>query len=155
MNLCTWVYLLEHIECKKFCMLSTIRKWFFSFSSINWPQEKSFLMNLGYLIFNSHLISLKLFFYVLTCQWILGCLKDHFPSHIVLGIMTTGAINVVRGSRSSVEELLQIYSHSERFGKFLPLRTSSGYFKTSTPYLNKFAIFKLGVAYTDRLCVAH
>nr|GMD65821.1 probable acyl-activating enzyme 16, chloroplastic [Ipomoea batatas] len=30
------------------------------------------------------------------------------------GIMTTGAINVVRGSRSSVEELLQIYNHSDR-----------------------------------------
>ncbi|XP_010532733.1 PREDICTED: probable acyl-activating enzyme 16, chloroplastic isoform X3 [Tarenaya hassleriana] len=29
------------------------------------------------------------------------------------GIMATGAVNVVRGSRSSVEELLQIYSHSE------------------------------------------
>lgn len=28
--------------------------------------------------------------------------------------MATGAINVVRGSRSSVEELLQIYNHSER-----------------------------------------
>ncbi|XP_062109235.1 probable acyl-activating enzyme 16, chloroplastic [Humulus lupulus] len=32
------------------------------------------------------------------------------------GMMTTGAINVVRGSRSSVEELLQIYSHSESVG---------------------------------------
>lgn len=29
------------------------------------------------------------------------------------GMMATGAINVVRGSRSSVEELLQIYQHSE------------------------------------------
>ncbi|KAL3619988.1 Long-chain-fatty-acid--[acyl-carrier-protein] ligase AEE15, chloroplastic [Castilleja foliolosa] len=29
------------------------------------------------------------------------------------GIMATGAINVVRGSRSSVEELFQIYKHSE------------------------------------------
>ncbi|XP_038722896.1 long-chain-fatty-acid--[acyl-carrier-protein] ligase AEE15, chloroplastic isoform X4 [Tripterygium wilfordii] len=29
------------------------------------------------------------------------------------GIMATGAINVVRGSRSSVEELLQIYHHSD------------------------------------------
>ncbi|GFQ03135.1 probable acyl-activating enzyme 16 chloroplastic [Phtheirospermum japonicum] len=29
------------------------------------------------------------------------------------GIMATGAINVVRGSRSSVEELFQIYNHSE------------------------------------------
>ncbi|KAL7175637.1 hypothetical protein ACSBR2_029268 [Camellia fascicularis] len=29
------------------------------------------------------------------------------------GIMATGAINVMRGSRSSVEELLQIHSHSE------------------------------------------
>lgn len=28
--------------------------------------------------------------------------------------MTSGAINVVRGSRSSVQELLQLYSHSER-----------------------------------------
>ena len=31
-------------------------------------------------------------------------------------IMATGAINVVRGSRSSVEELLQIYKHSQRLG---------------------------------------
>lgn len=38
-------------------------------------------------------------------------------SHFGLGIMATGAINVVRGSRSSVEELLQIYTHSERYGK--------------------------------------
>ncbi|XP_058731740.1 probable acyl-activating enzyme 16, chloroplastic isoform X4 [Vicia villosa] len=30
-----------------------------------------------------------------------------------LGMMACGAINVVRGSRSSVEELLQIYNHSE------------------------------------------
>ncbi|KAK9138482.1 hypothetical protein Sjap_009076 [Stephania japonica] len=29
------------------------------------------------------------------------------------GIMATGAINVVRGTRSSVEELLQVYNHSE------------------------------------------
>ncbi|ONK72558.1 uncharacterized protein A4U43_C04F20670 [Asparagus officinalis] len=29
------------------------------------------------------------------------------------GIMTTGAINVVRGTRSSVKELIQIYEHSE------------------------------------------
>ncbi|KAL7207939.1 hypothetical protein ACSBR1_029818 [Camellia fascicularis] len=34
------------------------------------------------------------------------------------GIMATGAINVMRGSRSSVEELLQIYSHSERLVKY-------------------------------------
>ena len=30
------------------------------------------------------------------------------------GIMTAGAVNVVRDSRSSVEELLFIYSHSDR-----------------------------------------
>ncbi|XP_020226601.1 probable acyl-activating enzyme 16, chloroplastic isoform X2 [Cajanus cajan] len=30
-----------------------------------------------------------------------------------LGMMACGAINVVRGSRSSIEELLQIYNHSE------------------------------------------
>jgi len=29
-------------------------------------------------------------------------------------MMASGAINVVRGSRSSVAELLQIYNHSER-----------------------------------------
>ena len=34
----------------------------------------------------------------------------------VQGMMAMGAINVVRGSRSSVEELSQIYNHSERFG---------------------------------------
>jgi len=31
------------------------------------------------------------------------------------GIMATGAINVVRGTRSSDEELFQIYTHSERW----------------------------------------
>ena len=35
--------------------------------------------------------------------------------YLVLGMMAMGAINVVRGSRSSVDELLQIYNHSERF----------------------------------------
>ncbi|RAL54419.1 hypothetical protein DM860_001547 [Cuscuta australis] len=38
-----------------------------------------------------------------SCRWLVA---DQ-------GIMTTGAIDVVRGSRSSVEELLQIYTHSE------------------------------------------
>ncbi|KAF8016312.1 hypothetical protein BT93_H1732 [Corymbia citriodora subsp. variegata] len=38
-----------------------------------------------------------------SCRWLIA---DQ-------GIMATGAINVVRGSRSSVEELLQIYQHSE------------------------------------------
>lgn len=32
--------------------------------------------------------------------------------------MATGASNVVRGTRSSVEELLQIYNHSERLDQF-------------------------------------
>ncbi|PWA98790.1 AMP-binding, conserved site-containing protein [Artemisia annua] len=38
-----------------------------------------------------------------SCRWLIA---DQ-------GIMATGAINVVRGSRSSVEELLHIYEHSE------------------------------------------
>ncbi|KAK9266743.1 hypothetical protein L1049_025365 [Liquidambar formosana] len=38
-----------------------------------------------------------------SCRWLVA---DQ-------GIMASGAINVVRGSRSSVEELLQIYNHSE------------------------------------------
>ncbi|XP_040374445.1 probable acyl-activating enzyme 16, chloroplastic isoform X5 [Rosa chinensis] len=38
-----------------------------------------------------------------SCRWLVA---DQ-------GIMATGAINVVRGSRSSVEELLQIYHHSD------------------------------------------
>ncbi|KAG6431469.1 hypothetical protein SASPL_109548 [Salvia splendens] len=39
-----------------------------------------------------------------SCRWLVS---DQ-------GIMATGAINVVRGTRSSVEELLQIYNHSDR-----------------------------------------
>jgi len=35
----------------------------------------------------------------------------------VLGMMAMGAVDVVRGSRSSIEELLQIYIHSERFAR--------------------------------------
>lgn len=38
-----------------------------------------------------------------SCRWLIA---DQ-------GIMATGAVNVVRGSRSSVEELLHIYNHSE------------------------------------------
>ncbi|XP_075516395.1 long-chain-fatty-acid--[acyl-carrier-protein] ligase AEE15, chloroplastic-like [Primulina tabacum] len=38
-----------------------------------------------------------------SCRWLIA---DQ-------GIMATGAINVVRGTRSSAEELLQIYNHSE------------------------------------------
>ncbi|XP_043710002.1 probable acyl-activating enzyme 16, chloroplastic [Telopea speciosissima] len=38
-----------------------------------------------------------------SCRWLVA---DQ-------GIMATGAINVVRGTRSSTEELLQIYNHSE------------------------------------------
>ncbi|KAJ4723082.1 Long-chain acyl-CoA synthetase [Melia azedarach] len=38
-----------------------------------------------------------------SCRWLV----------VDQGIMATGAINVVRGSRSSVEELLHIYNHSE------------------------------------------
>ncbi|KAL0382823.1 UNVERIFIED_CONTAM: putative acyl-activating enzyme 16, chloroplastic [Sesamum calycinum] len=41
-----------------------------------------------------------------SCRWLVS---DQ-------GIMATGAINVVRGTRSSVEELLQIYNHSESCG---------------------------------------
>ncbi|RWW79851.1 hypothetical protein BHE74_00011848 [Ensete ventricosum] len=36
------------------------------------------------------------------------------PPGCVAGIMATGAINVVRGTRSSNEELFHIYDHSER-----------------------------------------
>ncbi|XVF28994.1 hypothetical protein REPUB_Repub15cG0081500 [Reevesia pubescens] len=41
-----------------------------------------------------------------SCRWLVA---DQ-------GIMAMGAINVVRGSRSAVEELLQIYAHSESVG---------------------------------------
>ncbi|KAL0451982.1 UNVERIFIED_CONTAM: putative acyl-activating enzyme 16, chloroplastic [Sesamum latifolium] len=41
-----------------------------------------------------------------SCRWLVS---DQ-------GCMATGAINVVRGTRSSVEELLQIYNHSESCG---------------------------------------
>ncbi|XWS35197.1 hypothetical protein CRYUN_Cryun21dG0105500 [Craigia yunnanensis] len=41
-----------------------------------------------------------------SCRWLVA---DQ-------GIMATGAINVVRGSRSAVDELCQIYNHSESVG---------------------------------------
>ncbi|KAG5406115.1 hypothetical protein IGI04_012234 [Brassica rapa subsp. trilocularis] len=41
-----------------------------------------------------------------SCRWLVA---DQ-------GIMATGAVNVVRGSRSSVEELLHIYCHSDSVG---------------------------------------
>ncbi|XP_022733933.1 probable acyl-activating enzyme 16, chloroplastic [Durio zibethinus] len=41
-----------------------------------------------------------------SCRWLVA---DQ-------GMMATGAINVVRGSRSSVEELLHLYNHSESVG---------------------------------------
>ncbi|KAK8579414.1 hypothetical protein V6N13_142622 [Hibiscus sabdariffa] len=41
-----------------------------------------------------------------SCRWLVA---DQ-------GIMATGAINIVRGSRSAVEELLHIYNHSESVG---------------------------------------
>ncbi|KAI8538130.1 hypothetical protein RHMOL_Rhmol09G0078700 [Rhododendron molle] len=48
------------------------------------------------------------------CLPVLCGIASHcYVSILDLGIMATGAINVVRGSRSSVEELLQIYNHSE------------------------------------------
>jgi hypothetical protein len=43
---------------------------------------------------------------------------------IGVGIMAAGAVNAVRGSRSSVEELFYIYSHSDRFVLTLPNSTS-------------------------------
>ena len=43
---------------------------------------------------------------------------------IGVGIMAAGAVNAVRGSRSSVEELFYIYSHSDRFVLTLPKSTS-------------------------------
>jgi len=43
-----------------------------------------------------------------SCRWLVA---DQ-------GIMATGAINVVRGTRSSDEELFEIYNHSERIFHF-------------------------------------
>lgn len=48
------------------------------------------------------------------CFHSLDTYTSEFKLH--LGIMATGAINVVRGSRSSAEELLLIYNHSNRLG---------------------------------------
>nr|GMD59903.1 probable acyl-activating enzyme 16, chloroplastic [Ipomoea batatas] len=53
-----------------------------------------------------------------SCRWLVADQGSLSLSCFLLlnidCIMTTGAINVVRGSRSSVEELLQIYNHSDR-----------------------------------------
>lgn len=48
------------------------------------------------------------------CVWVF--VVNCYISFDVVGIMAMGAINVVRGMRSSDEELLQIYKHSERQG---------------------------------------
>jgi long-subunit acyl-CoA synthetase (AMP-forming) len=45
-------------------------------------------------------------------------LNTHTLFKLPLGIMAAGAINVVRGSRSSAEELLLIYNHSDRLTEF-------------------------------------
>ncbi|KAL6638689.1 hypothetical protein ACP70R_023800 [Stipagrostis hirtigluma subsp. patula] len=53
-----------------------------------------------------------------SCRWLVADQDLYAPLMIVTGtcntgIMATGAINVVRGTRSSDEELFQIYTHSE------------------------------------------
>ena len=67
----------------------------------------------------SHLFHRKCFNHLGFENCLIGSLASTlFPYifyHLDSGIMTMGAINVVRGSRSSSEELLQIYNHSERF----------------------------------------
>ena len=57
------------------------------------------------------------------CRWLVADQILYFIllyfNNLSSGIMSMGAINVVRGSRSSSEELLQIYNHSERSLKLL------------------------------------
>lgn len=62
-----------------------------------------------------------------TClyKWLLLIQKLHCSFNA--GTMAMGAINVVRGSRSSTEELLQIYNHSERLARLeFPKEETSG-----------------------------
>ncbi|KAK9159852.1 hypothetical protein Syun_006193 [Stephania yunnanensis] len=54
------------------------------------------------------------------------------------GIMATGAINVVRGTRSSVEELLQIYNHSESVA--LIVDNPDSFKKISATFISKAVI---------------
>lgn len=60
--------------------------------------------------------------------------------------MATGAINVVRGTRSSNEELLQIYNHSERLvrSSFLYLKFLNPSLMHEMRLLNAFFVFVLG-----------
>ncbi|KAK7230536.1 hypothetical protein RIF29_48648 [Crotalaria pallida] len=60
-----------------------------------------------------------------SCRWLVA---DQ-------GMMASGAINVVRGSRSSIEELLQIYGHSESVA--LAVDTPEMFNRISKPFYSK------------------
>ncbi|PRQ38352.1 putative long-chain-fatty-acid--[acyl-carrier-protein] ligase [Rosa chinensis] len=63
-----------------------------------------------------------------SCRWLVA---DQ-------GIMATGAINVVRGSRSSVEELIQIYNHSESVA--LAVDSPELFNRIAEPFCSKVAM---------------
>ncbi|XP_051133220.1 probable acyl-activating enzyme 16, chloroplastic isoform X2 [Andrographis paniculata] len=63
-----------------------------------------------------------------SCRWLVS---DQ-------GIMATGAINVVRGTRSSNEELLQIYNHSESVA--LVVDDPEMYNRISVPFHSRAAV---------------
>lgn len=77
--------------------------------------EMLIVKNVSYYIINTSLYPCTYIRLVVLCKII-----NHIHAIFSLGMMASGAINVVRGSRSSVEELLQIYNHSERSDKYFP-----------------------------------
>ncbi|KAM7277624.1 hypothetical protein ACFE04_004758 [Oxalis oulophora] len=78
-----------------------------------------------------------------SCRWLIA---DQ-------GAMATGAINVVRGSRSSNEELLQIYKHSESVG--LIVDNPEFYNRISDTFCSKASIRFVILLWGDKSSLAN
>ncbi|OVA20421.1 AMP-dependent synthetase/ligase [Macleaya cordata] len=69
------------------------------------------------------------------------------------GIMATGAINVVRGTRSSVEELLQIYNHSESVA--LIVDNADLFKRISETFISGAAVKFIVLLWGDKSCLGN
>ncbi|XP_077227747.1 AMP-dependent synthetase and ligase family protein [Tasmannia lanceolata] len=76
-----------------------------------------------------------------SCRWLVA---DQ-------GIMATGAINVVRGTRSSVEELLQIYNHSDSVA--LVLDNSDFFSRLAESFISKAVIRFIILLWGEKSCL--
>ncbi|XP_026400734.1 probable acyl-activating enzyme 16, chloroplastic isoform X2 [Papaver somniferum] len=78
-----------------------------------------------------------------SCRWLIA---DQ-------GIMATGAINVVRGTRSSVEELLQIYSHSDSVA--LIVDDAELFKRISETFISRAGVRFIVLLWGDKSCLGN